>query len=181
VRQGKTGAGVALPVQMVPHLVARLEEEAVRAGALKASLGPDDPVPATLLICERTRLPWKADHFRHAFAEVRAAAAKIQPEFEIDYLMPGRDPTDPKAFMIAMKDLTFMRLRHTAVTRMGEAEVDTKLIATISGHSLATVDGILERYMVRTSKMAQLAFGQRAEAEGKGVPTKAEAVNKNGT
>ncbi len=38
-----------------------------------------------------------------------------------------------------------------------------------SGHSLATVDTILERYMVRTSKMARAAFGQRAEAEGKGT------------
>ena len=55
----------------------------------------------------------------------------------------------------------------SAVTRNGEAEVDTKLIATISGHSLATVDTILERYMVRTSKMARAAFARRAEAEGK--------------
>ncbi len=169
VRQQKTGAGVALPIDMVPHLVQRVAEEAARVAVLKAKLKPGEPIPATILVCERTKRPWKLDHFRHAFAEVRAAAAKVQAEFEIDHLMPGRDPADPTAFVVKMTDLTFMQLRHTAVTRLGEAEVDQSLISTITGHSLATVGTILERYMVRTGKMARLAFGRRATAEGKGV------------
>lgn len=184
VRQGKTGAGVALPVDLVPHLVRRLEEEAARVAAhqvdedkARARLGVTAEVlPLTILVCERTRLPWGVHHFRHAFAEVRSEAAKTHPSFEIDHLMPGRDMAHPDAFKVKMTSLTFMRLRHTAVTRLGEAECDDGLISTISGHSRATVSQILERYMVRTSKMARLAFGKRATAEGKGVKVEQKDV-----
>jgi integrase len=163
VRQSKTGAGVALPVGMVAHLVQRLEEEAAR---VTARLKPGAPTPATILVCEATGLPWKPDNFRHQFAAVRAEAAKAQPCFEIDHLMPGRDMASPDCFKVRMEELTFMQLRHTAVTRLAEAECDPGLISTISGHSLATVNQILERYMVRTGKMARLAFGRRQAAEG---------------
>lgn len=91
--------------------------------------------------------------------------------WEIDHLMPGRDMADPGAFKVRTLDLTFMALRHTAVTRLAEAECDTQLISAISGHSLATVQSILERYMVRTSKMARLAFGKRLAAEGIATPS----------
>ena len=39
------------------------------------------------------------------------------------------------------------------------------LIAAISGHILASVKTILERYLVRTAKMARAAFAKRLEAE----------------
>ncbi len=39
------------------------------------------------------------------------------------------------------------------------------LIAAISGHTLASVTSILERYVVRTAKMARAAFAKRLEAE----------------
>ena len=86
--------------------------------------------------------------------------------------MPGRDMHDPQAFKIRMTDLTFMHLRHTGITRLGEAEVDPTLISTVSGHSLVTINAILARYMVRTSKMATLAFQRRLDAEA----VKAETV-----
>jgi hypothetical protein len=165
VRQGKTKAGVTLPIAQVPHLQARLAEELAR---LDARAAPGAPIATTILVCETTGLPWKEDHFRHAFAAVRALAAETTPAFPVDHLMPGRDMTDPEAFLIATRDLTFMHLRHTAVTRLAEADIDTSLIASITGHSLATVNQIIERYMVRTSKMASLAFARRMTAEGIG-------------
>ena len=58
--------------------------------------------------------------------------------------MPGRDMHDPQAFKIS----------------------------TVSGHSLVTINAILARYMVRTSKMATLAFQRRLDAEA----VKAETV-----
>ena len=58
------------------------------------------------------------------YAAVRAELAKTHPHWEIDHLMPGRDSSDPDAFRIATTDLTYMHLRHTAVTRLAEAEVD---------------------------------------------------------
>jgi integrase len=159
LRQSKTGAGVALPVSMVPHLEARLQAALGRTARLS-------PQPSTIIVNEDTGLPYRADNFRHVFAKVRAKAAEKCPTFEVDHLMPGRDMADANAFTIRMTDLTFMALRHTAVTRLAEAECDVQLIAAITGHAQATVLTIIERYMVRTAKMARLAFGKRMAAEG---------------
>ena len=163
IRQGKTGAGVALPVDMIGHLMTRMADEEARQ---RARAGEGKPLPMTIIVSEETGLAYKEDNFRHVFAAVRARAAKLAPDgFDIDHLMPGRDTSDPEAFTIRMEDLTFMALRHTAVTRLGEAECDPQLIATITGHSQATVLAIMERYMVRTARMARVAFGRRLEAE----------------
>lgn len=167
VKQSKTGAGVGLPVGMVDHLVRRLEEE---RGRQLARAGNSRPIPATIIVDEHTGLPFKEDRFRHVFADVRAAAAKDVPEgFEVDFLMPGRDMMDPRAFIVRMEQLTFMALRHTGVTRLAEAECDNSLIASITGHSETSVDGIIRRYKVRTAKVARLAFQRRLDAEGLGA------------
>jgi len=66
---------------------------------------------------------------------------------------------------VETKDLQFMHLRHTAVTRLGEDEVDETLIAAVTGHTLTSIHQILERYLIRTSKMARLAFQKRLDRE----------------
>lgn len=179
IRQSKTGAGVALPVGMIAHLVRRLEEEDARQAARlaererqAASSGRKVPRPLTIIVSEETGLPYREDNFRHVFAAVRAEAAKAAPHgFQIDHLMPGRDMHDPAAFTVRMEQLTFMSLRHTAVTRLGEAQCDDGLIATITGHSPETVAQVLKRYMVRTATMARLAFQRRLDAEAVTVET----------
>lgn len=146
--QSKTGAEVVLPLGMVPHLVARLEAEfasqARVAAAQKRNLSA-----TTLLVCETTGRPWKPDHFRHVFAELRRRAIERCPELD---------------------GLWFMHLRHTAVTRLAEAECELAMIAAITGHSLATVAQIVDRYLVRTRRLAQAAFARRLEAERKARP-----------
>lgn len=158
LRQSKTGAGVTLPVGMVPALADRLAAELARwAGRL--------PQPTTIIVSEETALPYKPDNFRHVFAAIRAKAAETHPHFEIDHLLPGRDMTDPDAFRLRMRDLTFMQLRHTAVTRLAEAGCDVPLIASVTGHSQETVTALMKRYMVRTGEMTRTAFGKRMAAE----------------
>jgi len=159
VRQSKTGARVALPVDLVPHLAARLDAELARTRPQ-----PGRVAPATIIVSEETGLPYKPDNFRHVFAAVRAAAGAVV--FEVDHLLPGRDSADPGAFQVRLADLTFMQLRHTAVTRLAEAGCDTPLIASVTGHSQETVLAIMQRYMVRTAEMARVAFGKRMVAEG---------------
>ena len=163
IRQSKTGAGVALPVEMVPHLIERLQDEEARQ---HARVGEGKPLPMTLIVSEETGLPYKEDNFRRVFAAIRARAAEMAPEgFEVDHLMPGRDMRDPGAFTIHARELTFMQLRHTAVTRLAEADCDTGLICTITGHSQDTATSIIERYLVKTAKMARMAFQRRLDAE----------------
>lgn len=64
------------------------------------------------------------------------------------------------------KNLNFRTLRHTAITRMGEAGVPLQHIAAVSGHSFKTCEQILDRYNIRTAKMAQEAFRLRLASEG---------------
>lgn len=163
LNQSKTGAGVVLPIHLVDRLIGRYQQEEARQ---QSRVGLGAPLPFTVVVNETTGLPYKEDNFRHLFAEVRAVAALDAPHgFEVDHLMPGRSASDPHAFVVRMEQLTFMSLRHTAVTRLAEAGAENSLIATVTGHSQATVQSIIERYMVRTAKMAALAFGKRVDAE----------------
>lgn len=162
LRQSKRGAGVTLPIGDVPHLVARLEAERERQLGWRG----DRPACLAVIANERTGLPWNPDTFRHVFAQIRAVAAKASPAFEVEYLLPGRDMTDPDAFLVRMEDLTFQVLRHTAVTRLGEAGCELQQISAVTGHSIATVAHLMRAYMVHTAKMARLAFGKRMAAEG---------------
>jgi hypothetical protein len=73
-----------------------------------------------------------------------------------------------------MTQLTFMYLRHTAVTRQAEAECDATLIHAITGHSIVSVEAILRRYLVRTRKLARVAFQKRLDAEGLAPPPTAK-------
>lgn len=152
VRQSKTGAEVALPVQLVPHLVARIEAERVRRAARKVRKLATGDTPDVMLICETTGSPWKGDHFRHVFDDVRAAAVAGDAETTT---LPC-----PEA-----AGLWFMWLRHTAVTRLAEAGCSTPEIASITGHELTSVELILKRYLVRTKKLAANAFRKRLAAE----------------
>lgn len=76
--------------------------------------------------------PWKADHFRHQWRKYTLAA-------ELD-------------------GLHFHDLRGTAVTLLHEAACTNHEIATITGHSLKTVDAILDTYSARTKKVALSAM-----------------------
>ncbi len=143
------------------HLSGRLDAELERG----AGSGTAHHIAATtIIVSEQTGQPYAADNFRHVFAAIRAKAAKAAGAYELDHLMPGRDMADADAFRVAMADLTFMHLRHTAITRLAEAGCDPQTIASISGHSLKTVGEILERYMVRTAEIACGAFQRRLGA-----------------
>lgn len=59
-------------------------------------------------------------------------------------------------------------LRHTAVQRLAEAGAQIPEIAAITGHSFRTAQSIIDRYNVRTIRMAQSAFTKRLNAQTKG-------------
>jgi hypothetical protein len=62
--------------------------------------------------------------------------------------------------------LQFTHLRHTAVVRLNEAGVDPLGIRTITGHSLRSVDQILETYAIATGATAKAAQTKRLAHEG---------------
>ena len=65
-----------------------------------------------------------------------------------------------------IEGLTFHDLRGTAVTRLALADCTTPEIATITGHSMRQVDGILDsHYLSRNSALAESAIRKREEHE----------------
>lgn len=109
-------------MQLVPHLVARLRGEAERDGAVRCL--------THLLLHDRTRPPWNEHIFWHVFAGVRAAAVAGIPA---DGDQPATEP------MPSCADLRFMELRHTAVTRPHETELDDLGISVITGYGARDV------------------------------------------
>jgi integrase len=101
---------------------------------LKARLGDRDTGP---LIRGKDGQAWNKHTFRHAFAELRKAA-KVQ-------------------------DLEFRDLRDTAITRLYEAGATAIQIATWSGHTISSVQQILEHYIDPQQSVAD-EVGDKLEA-----------------
>lgn len=156
-RRSKTGAGIRLPYDIVPHLKQRVDEEIAR----QAKRGIEG---TTLIISEETNQPYKLDNFRKWFGTARAGAAEKKAGFKAGYLL-AIEGGEEEVGIIATASLKFRELRHTAVTRLGEAGVDNKGIAAITGHSLVTVNTILSHYLIITDDLAAGAFKQRIEHE----------------
>lgn len=71
-------------------------------------------------------------------------------------------------------DLHFHDLRGTAVTMLAEAGCTTAEIATITGHSQAHAQKILDRYLARTRSLAESAIAKLDEHRRNRVPLQTE-------
>ena len=162
LRQRKRGAGVKLSLDIVPHLATRLAAELARTAEFRKVVRLDRDAALPLVLDRRGR-PYNEKSFQKKFAEVRTAMAKKRASFPVDYIVAGSDEEDNP--MVATLDLQAMHLRHTAVVRLAEANVDDKGIAPITGHSLAGIKRVLERYLVRTGELAASAFRMRLAKE----------------
>ncbi len=137
IKQSKTGAMVTLPVDTIPHLKARLDEQLRRKSKRR--------VTSPYIIEQENGRPFTVDGFSKLFAKIRTHAAKSMQSVEAE----------------KFKQLKFMTLRHTAVTRLAEAGCEIPEIASISGHTFQSCQAIIDRYNTRTKTMAQNAFSKR--------------------
>lgn len=151
VAQKKSGGKAKVAVPHSPWIQARIEAELARQKA-RGIEGMSH-----LLLCETTGQPWKEDMFRHVFAEIRGRMAKKWPAFEPNH----NEVVDQEPVPAA--ELLFMHLRHTAVTELAIAGVEVPGIAAITGHTIKSVETILERYLVRTSEAAAAATDKRMQ------------------
>lgn len=154
VRQRKTDARVSVPHS--PWVQRRVDAELKRQDERRNRDEQERKIVATpqaeLLLCESTGAPWKEDHFRHIFAQIRAAAAE---EWGTFFLEDGTT--------VDTLDLQFLHLRHTAVTELAIMGCTTLQIGGITGHTPKSVETILNRYLVRTSELAAAATAKRLE------------------
>lgn len=116
--QSKTGARVAM--RALPGLLARLALARARKAAHGLHGAP------TVVVDPHTGRAFGSDTFRHRFAALRAGAARNCP---------------------TLSSLRFQDLRDTAVTWLSLAGCTNIEIASITGHSLKTVDSTLRHYL----------------------------------
>lgn len=136
--QSKTGNEVP-PLDLntvAPALVARLDEQ-LRRNRARAR-------PGTTLIQQEDGKSFIETHFTEKVRTIRMNAQADEP---------------------SLKGMIFKNLRHTAITRLAEAGCTPQEIAAISGHTLKSVEVIIDRYNIRTQKMARNALEKRAAAE----------------
>ncbi|MCJ2112928.1 tyrosine-type recombinase/integrase [Methylobacterium sp. E-025] len=100
--------------------------------ALRDALGTA-PRRATTMLTKADGVAWSKSAFHHAWKATFAKAG-------------------------ISDDLHFHDLRGTAVTMLSEAGCTPQEIATITGHTLASVNKILEVYLARTKALAQSAI-----------------------
>lgn len=129
-RQAKTGA--------IVHVLEAPELEARIAKAFQRRLAIVPPIlDPHVILNERTWKPYQEDTYRHDFAKVRAAAAKVCP---------------------TLTDFHDQDLRDTAVTWMALAGATIPEIASVTGHSAETVHAILKHYLAQHPEMADNAI-----------------------
>jgi integrase len=127
--QSKTGARDSIP--MAPRLVERLAE-----GRSRRAKRGYKVVSNNIVINEGTGLPYHGVTFRDHFRMVRADAIKT---------------------CASLVDFTFPDLRDTAVTWYARAGATVPEIASITGHSLASIYQVLKHYLALDAEMADNA------------------------
>jgi integrase len=152
LKQNKTGAIVAIPE--TPELRTRLEAASARVAAITLRLGLKAK-PATIIVDEATGRPYNEHTYRHVFADVRALAIKGSNEYG---LPPCASLTWIEAGAPKMK--RDQDLRDTAVTWLARAGATVPEIASITGHSLASIYAIMKHYLAITPELADAGIAK---------------------
>jgi hypothetical protein len=161
LRRAKTGREVKVP------LVAQLDRR-ITASRQRADERFPNVTHTTELVDVETGMAFHTGgkHFERRFRQCRMFAAGRFNEIEggIEAMGPLPDGWHNLPFNDAIADLLFQDLRDTAVTWLALAGCTIPEIATITGHSLATVTAILDKhYLVRDDAFA-IAGGKKLEA-----------------
>lgn len=140
IRQGKTNRWVGIPVEgTMRHKI-----ETVLATANKQAVAS-----TSLVTDERTGMPWSQDAFIHAIIATRKKAIELAQERE------------DEALAKELAEIQFRDLRRSCVVWLGELGLEDSAISAITGHSLKTIQEMLEIYMPRTEAMAARAVVAR--------------------
>jgi hypothetical protein len=154
----KTDAPVTIPWTVIPELSARIEDAKARhqrAAVRSTTFFVDD-------VGQRT---WNANRFHAAFGKLRAALAERHESFATRYAVKHY-PGDP--LRIPTTWLTMRVLRHTCITALHDAGCVREQIRAITGHTIASINEVLDRYTKLTADQAGAALAKRLAHEGHG-------------
>lgn len=138
VRQGKTKRWVGVPIEGAM----RDRIEAAIAAATGRSREAESIAAARIVARDAVGTPWQQRDFIDKFSIVRSRAIEL-----------ARAEGNPE-LAERLAGLQFRDARRTCVVILGEIGMDNEAIAAITGHSMETINQILEIYMPRTETMA---------------------------
>jgi integrase len=118
----------------------------------------------TFFIDDIGQRPWSSNRFHSAFDGLRAALAKRHESFATRYAVKHY-PGDPTRVPTAW--LTMRVLRHTCITALHDAGCVREQIRAITGHTIASINEVLDRYTKLTADQAGAALAKRLDHEGR--------------
>lgn len=155
----KTHAPVTIPWSVVPELAQRIEAAKLRHRR--------SPVRATTFFVDDIgQRPWNANRFFAAFTRLRCQLAKRHESFETKYAVKHY-PSDPMRMPTSW--LTMRTLRHTCITALHDAGCVREQIRAITGHTIASINEVLDRYTKLTADQAGAALERRLSHETSAV------------
>jgi hypothetical protein len=151
----KTDAPVTIPWSVIPELKARID-------AAKARHHRSSVRATTFFVDDVGGRPWSLNRFHAAFDKLRAELAKRHENFATRYAVKHY-PADPLRIPTAW--LTMRVLPHTCITALHDAGCVREQIRAITGHTIASINEVLERYTKLTADQAGAALARRLAHE----------------
>ncbi len=151
----KTDAPVTIPWSVIPELRERIETAKRRHQA--------SPIRATTFFVDDVGLrPWSSNRFFAAFSRLRNELVKRHQSFPTTYAVKHY-AGDPMRIPTAW--LTMRTLRHTCITALHDAGCVREQIRAITGHTIASINEVLDRYTKLTADQAGAALERRLAHE----------------
>jgi integrase len=151
----KTDAPVTIPWSVIPELRERIEAAKQRH--------QQSPIRATTVFVDDIgRRPWSANRFFAAFSRLRGELVKRHESCPTKYAVKHYSG-DPLRIPTAW--LTIRTLRHTCITALHDAGCVREQIRAITGHTIASINEVLDRYTKLTADHAGAALERRLAHE----------------
>jgi integrase len=144
-----------VPWSVIPELRARIEAAKFRHQQL--------PVRSTTFFVDDIgQRPWSSNRFFAAFSRLRSELARRHESFPTKYAVKHYS-ADPMRIPTAW--LTMRTLRHTCITALHDAGRVREQIRAITGHTIASINEVLDRYTKLTADQAGAALKRRLAHE----------------
>ena len=133
-----------------------------RIEAAKLRLRRSPVAATTFFVDDVGQRPWSPNRFHRAFDGLRAELTKRHESFPTRYAVKHY-PAEPMRVPTAW--LTMRVLRHTCITALHDAGCGREQIRAITGHTITSINEVLDRYTKLTADQAGAALSRRLAHE----------------
>jgi len=133
-----------------------------RIEATKLRRQTDNTRSTTFFVDDVGHRPWSSNRFFVAFGQLRAELTRRHESFATKYAVKHY-PSDP--MHLRTEWFTMRVLRHTCIIALHDAGCVREQIRAITGHTIASINEVLDRYTKLTADQAGAALAKRLAHE----------------